>query len=812
MAAPLAPSTAAAANPPTDSAVSPLEASTAGDGPILVQADPFTIDAPGLAPGQVEMTTMSTRPNLVTGEVVRVALRGLQPDDHVNVRANGIDVSSAFVPVAPRPGQAAGIEEGVVRGLRVGLNDLAASATGARYGSRTMTLTVFDHPIEGPVITGPHQYPFVCETEQSGMGGPMNVDCEAPAQVHWYTRDQAGGFHLLADPYAPYPAGTATTTSRGRSVPFVVRVDSRVINRSVTRIAVLDDPRARGPRAPFDPIEWNHRLVYHFGESCGTGYRQGSSQEADVFSTPSTTSTQNLAGPVLDLPGRLGQGSMVAQSTLTVFGVHCNEVLSAETLMMVKEHIIDDYGDVYHTIGGGASGGAIQQYTIADHYPGLLDAGTPLVSFPDVVSTAMTVYACVVLTPVFSADPLRWTPAKQTAVTGLATPGACQDWVSDFGSNVRPDNCPNGVPKSAIYNAATNRRGVRCDLQDDLRNILGIDPRTGFAYRPIDDLGVQYGLKALQLGVISPDDFIQLNRRTGGLDIDANPTPQRASMPDAEAQRMYEIGAVGARGATNLTPIIDQTIPVSDETPQLDIHDQIRPFETRARLDKRYGSHANQAIWSGLPLPSNAIVVADEWLDRLDQLQATNPSLNRAQLVAQSRPADATDQCRAGVTGLPNVCDQGVARHASPRQEAGGPFTEDNIKCQLRPVRASDYPASATSAQLDQIRRLFPAGVCDWSKPPVGWTATSSTWMSAGDSVSYDRGVSAGQQAAFPVVPYPLVRSASPTSAAAPVAAADRSAPAGELPRTGGAFNGWWLVSWLLAVALGLRTLSRAWR
>ena len=46
---------------------------------------------------------------------------------------------------------------------------------------------------------------------------------------------------------------------------------------------------------------------------------------------------------------------------------------------------------ITHVVSGGGSGGAIQQHTTANNYPGLLDAITPILSFPDVVSTAMTV-------------------------------------------------------------------------------------------------------------------------------------------------------------------------------------------------------------------------------------------------------------------------------------------------------------------------------------------------------------------------------------------------------------------------------------
>jgi hypothetical protein len=216
------------------------------------------------------------------------------------------------------------------------------------------------------------------------------------------------------------------------------------------------------------------------------------------------------------------------------------------------------------------------------------------------------------------------------------------------------------------------------------------------------------------------------------------------------ASRMYQIGAIGERGAIGLTPIIDQSIPVVDMIPLVDIHDQIRPFEVRARLDARYGSHASQAIWSLLPLPSSALLTVDQWLDRLDALQAGNPSLSRAQLVAQSRPPAAADQCRVGIVGIPLACDQGILRRSSPRQQAGGPLSEDNIKCQLRAVGSADYPASLSPGQLTELRQIFPNGVCDYSKPPVGWTPTSNTWNTYGGSTLTNPPVQ---------VPYTLARS-----------------------------------------------------
>jgi hypothetical protein len=717
----------------------------------VVQADPFTQDAPGLKPGQIEMTTVSTRPGLVTGGVARVAIRGLQPDDRLAVTRNDADVTAAFAPVASRPGQAAGAVEGLVTGLQLGGNDLEATATNSRYGTRTVHLDIENHSLQGPIISGPHQQPYLCDTVRAGLG-PAGPDCVAPAHVDWWYADHTGQFHQLADPRGAYPPDMARTVVNGQVMPFVVRVESEVINRSITRIAVLDDPQARGDR-PFTPVEWNHRLVYQFGQSCGTGHRQGDTAADNMFGDLNSVNGDNTAAPLIELTRWLARGGMVAESTLTTFYVSCNQITSAETLMMVKEHIVDDYGDITHTIGAGSSGGAIQQYTAADGYPGLLDAGTTVVSFPDLWSTAMTIYACANLEHVFEGDPNRWTSAKQVAVTGTATAQVCLDWRDEFAPVLNPYLCPGGIPAADVYNPTTNPGGVRCDLQDDLVNILGVDPSTGFAYRPIDDAGVQYGLRALQAGQITLSDFIELNRGVGGLDIDFNHVSSRATMPDAEAHRMYVDGLISGRGALNQTPIIDMSIPPIDYTPQLDIHEQVEPFQTRARLDAYFGSHASQAIWNGEPFPSNALYVAQRWLTKLDQLQAQHPTWDRAQLVAAGRPIGATDQCRAVVVGVPIACDHGVLTQSNPRQVAGGPLTEDNIDCRLRPIRAGDYPGT-TAADLQQIQGIFPTGVCDFSRPAVGWTARAKTWLTYGAD---------GVLLTDPVpVPYPIARSRVP--------------------------------------------------
>ena len=65
--------------------------------------------------------------------------------------------------------------------------------------------------------------------------------------------------------------------------------------------------------------------------------------------------------------------------------------------MMMKEHIVDTYGEVKYTMGNGCSGGSIQQNTVVSIYPGLLDGIQPSCDYPDSITTGMEVLDCVLL-------------------------------------------------------------------------------------------------------------------------------------------------------------------------------------------------------------------------------------------------------------------------------------------------------------------------------------------------------------------------------------------------------------------------------
>ena len=62
---------------------------------------------------------------------------------------------------------------GLVDGLALGENEIVARANGNGKGDppgRSATLRVVNHPLSGPLFSGPQQKPFFCETVENGLG------------------------------------------------------------------------------------------------------------------------------------------------------------------------------------------------------------------------------------------------------------------------------------------------------------------------------------------------------------------------------------------------------------------------------------------------------------------------------------------------------------------------------------------------------------------------------------------------------------------------------------------------------------------
>lgn len=282
------------------------------------------------------------------------------------------------------------------------------------------------YPITGPVLSGPQITPYECRTVENGLGIALDGDCSATTVVKYFYKGSAGCtapattcFKPLADPTVARPADLLnTTTNTGAVVPYIVRVESGTINRGVYNLAILDDPTVGSPLpAKFTPGPgWNKKLVLYF-DCCGAAqFNQGVK--------PNTTALSDI---------ELSRGFAYVNSTEMWNNQHANPHLQGETAMMLKEYFIKHVGIPKWTVGTGASGGSIQQYLIAQLYPGVLDGLQPGSSFPE--SLIPNVYECRLVNSVFKSDPARWTTAKQNAVQGFNT-GTCAVWERDL-----PDGC-----------------------------------------------------------------------------------------------------------------------------------------------------------------------------------------------------------------------------------------------------------------------------------------------------------------------------------------------------------------------------------
>ncbi len=529
------------------------------------------------------------------------------------------------------------------------------------------------------------------------------------------------------------------------------------MNRGIYDIAVLFDPTKPWTALAPQP-QWNRKVVYTFGASTGQPRLQ--------FRTE-----QNWADD-----SALSRGFMVVDNSLTDSLFNSNRILVNETLMMMKEHIVDAYGEIKYTVGNGCSGGSIQQNTVASTFPGLLDGIQPSCDYPDSITTGLEVSDCVLLVN-FYAGP-DWTAlmtgltqpqinAKKTAINGHLDQIGCQSWNNSFGFNNKPgnfvrtlvlnqttgamgtilgeqprNNCM--LPAALVYDQVTNSTGTRCGDPDLATAVwgttAGIPAGSVRARQTSDNVGIQYGLKALLAGAITPEEFVTLNEKIGGVDADSNRRAARSTADLPALEIAYRAGIVSSGKNLGKLPIID-----SRGWDEQGIHYIWRSFSERARIDAANGgNHGNQVMWrygTGL-LPAtpaqfsavtlNSFLTMDAWLSTL-LISAPKATLNSVRTQAQvidAKPAAAHDLCfLTGDATFSNpvtdfaVCDAdpGLPKHASPRQVAGGPLAENILKCQLKPLNAADYaPATLSPAQVARLNAVFPDGVCDWSKPGVG--------------------------------------------------------------------------------------------
>lgn len=536
---------------------------------LLTLAAFLAAPAPASADGNSwSIEILSSAADQVSGgdALVRVEVPGDDVKEDAVLLLNGVDVTGSL---APDNGSLVGVVEGFTLGDNLLQLKPSANATAVKA-----ELVARNHPLSGPIFSGPQQQPFVCTTARAQLGQPIidnqdeigipvaledengnypsdgrgyptagaeivgwSKDCAGETRLDYLYRTTGGSFQPLDDPGDPLPSDIAmTTTLDGETVPYIVRWERGTNNRFIYSVAMLAPTTETDPTAPDDSL-WNGRLVFSLQGGVAIGRTQGS-----------TSTSARL------LHDQLKLGYAVLNSTALRTNTHYNLELGGETALMLKEHFIEDHGVPLYTVGVGGSGGAIQQYVYAQNHPGLLDAAVPIYSYSDMITQTIHVGDCELLEYYFDATD-RFNPKWQDvlnrrAIQGLnasrspanMSAGEAGQWnliYSLYGLLGLNAPVPESPPTPAITECrrawfgltplvfnptfedvsdldklAQGTAGVEWTHAGDLVNIYGVD-ETGFARTPWGNAGVQYGLLALGDGTLTPAEFLDLNAQVG---------------------------------------------------------------------------------------------------------------------------------------------------------------------------------------------------------------------------------------------------------------------------------------------------------
>ncbi|MGF2736069.1 DUF6351 family protein [Marinobacter sp. DUT-1] len=789
-----------------------------------------------------EIKVLSNRSDLISGgdALVEIVADNIQ---EARILLNDEDVTGQFQLVEPNT------IRGLVSGLGLGSNTLAALLDNR---NSKLTASITNHPAGGPVFSGPQVQPWRC-TNPEALDDQCNQEPEyrfkyVPADklTRLFTEFDPSSpglpeAFLPYDPENPPPEDDIAeiTTDEGVTMPFIVRVETGVLNRDRYQVMSLFQPGENwSALSPQD--QWNGKVLIHHGGNVGVSYGMGRPPNGDISGL--TNGNELLLGDSISVA--LARGFITLSTAQANLGHNVNLVTAAESLMMAKEHIIEQYGPIRYTIGTGCSGGAIAQQHVANAYPGIYQGLIVQCSYPDVWTTATQFADYNLISNYLGLQMPESQEEMPGFFEGLLTNGLLPtQWpfiyghlpinpvVSDmaFFPAAYPDqeNCPGLQDGVAVYHPEERPEGLRCGLIDYMVNQFGKRPPEvwsvneqilgkGFAGIPLDNEGVQYGLRALQEGLITGAQFLDLNREIGGFDVDINYQSERTRGDIEAIENAYRTGAINTAENLSGVPMIDLRGPDPGFA-----HDAFHSWQTRARIEEVQGHSLNHVIWYGaFPIAGDtvftteALLTMDQWLAGIESDERGDTLQNK---LIRNRPAFARDRCLSlsgataewgvilpltggllypdpvipgvdyaleprlpavtgeildvatgqvcgldlGALGLPSVVADPLSpitdevvkaqelvvqtRFGMPRTVAGDDIRTLNNKCALKPVDPKDYPANILQGIYtpenfaQRVAEIFPNGVCDYSKPPVGQSPTV-TWLKYGNDQEVEYG------------------------------------------------------------------------
>lgn len=681
------------------------------------------------------LTIISAVQGMITGGDAVVEVSVPDPGAPILLTLNGRDVTQCLTKQT-----CAGRYRGLLEGFGIGLNILDAHS-----GDLHARTSVRNFPIEGPLFSGPHLTPWRLTTVENGLGQPIDEHGNAAPRFSFhYMNSQTLTFEPY-DCYAPPSASVIATTETddGNRVPYIVRCEVGAANRAIYEIAVLFDPAL--PWTALDPQKaWNRKLwLFLYG-----GWSQFWSQS--VFGIG-----QFDAGP--DAPPRpeywdaapatsilqdigLRRGHMVARTTFLQAASNSDTIRGAESLVLLKEHITKRYGDIRWTKASGASGGSIMQYMIANQYPGLLQGIIPLSSIHASWYVPTIVTDSRLLTRYFNETATQpWTSEEQLAVDGHWSEIVRELFMNVF-VGVAGDADPTrgtNLPYRQAYDPTSNPTGPRATLQDYQVNYLGTRPPDswsdieqsigrGFANRPSENVGIQYGLAALLAGSISIEQFLDLNEKIGWIDIDGNFIDERVAADSHSIETLHRGGFVNDAANMDDIAILDLRPPEPEDP--VKTHTQFHTWIIRQALIDAHGHANNQAVWmvpgfSSITPTDAAFDAMDRWLTAIEADTSNRPLSEK---VAALRPENLLDGIWSSdgtFVGDLSEMHRRYPSHGDARSVAScGDLRAFRVaKPKLKsPVRSDYAGVDFTADQWARLVRIFPNGVADWSQPGIG--------------------------------------------------------------------------------------------
>lgn len=605
-------------------------------------------------------------------------------------------------------------------------------------------------------------------------------DCSIDSFVTWLYRSTAGGGLRAMPADGSRPADMATTTlADGRTVDFIVRREVGSINRFLYSIAMLAPQGASDTDASRwngRLLYWFQGGVA-VGHSQGTVH--GGSLNPDILrdGTAIIHSSGNNTGTHYNLQLMGETAMMTKERFIERFGLPRYTVGLGGSGGAIQQYVIgqnqpgildallpvQSYPDmVTQTIHVG-------DCELLEHYMDATDRANPkwrvtknrslLVGF-----NAEEGFARV-------NDPLA---ALKTALgysTAVGSTECIPGWrgLSPLTMNPHYGQAAN----QQLYEPQSAIAAIRWTHWDDLRNVYGVD--TSGAGRPTwDNVGVQYGLASLKGGRITGDEFVDLNFKIGGWKHPSQFVQEGFPFFGTSAAEVNKALTIPgyfdpwSRRNINLSPAAGLPAPRTEGDPiamraaytsghvfsgqldrptidhrqymerELDMHNSHQSFAARQRVLAKMGHSDAMVIWftdtmPGVPKVSQsleAVAVMDEWM--------ANIRANPGKSLRETRPARAVDSC-FDVTGaliyggddawdgiLDNKpagpCTQRFPLYGTSRILAGAPIEGGIYRCALKPVDqavadGTYAPWVPSAAQVAQLKAVFPAGVCDYSRP-----------------------------------------------------------------------------------------------